>query len=40
MTEEYRNYLFHIKCGVKGMLIGLPVALIVGLFVQIFSGIS
>ena len=30
MTEEYHNYLFHILGSVKGMLLGLPVALAAG----------
>lgn len=36
MTDEYHNYLFHIKASLLGMLIGLPVcALIGGLFIII-----
>lgn len=33
MTDEYRNYRFHIKASVLGMLIGLPVCIFVGILV-------
>ena len=36
MIDEYHNYLFHIKAGLSGMLIGLPVCILVdGLVVVI-----
>ena len=34
MVDEYHNYWFHIKMSCVGSLIGLPVALITGLFVM------
>lgn len=35
--KEYKDYWFHIKGSCKGMLIGLPVALLVGLFVTLIA---
>jgi len=37
MTDEYRNYAFHLKQGLVGMLIGLVVAAAVGGFVELFN---
>lgn len=34
--KEYKDYLFHIKGGLIGMLYGIPACLLVGLFVLIF----
>ncbi|MBQ9019691.1 MAG: hypothetical protein IJ097_05215 [Bacilli bacterium] len=34
--KEYKDYLFHIKGGLIGMLYGVPACLLVGLFVLIF----
>ena len=34
--KEYKDYLFHIKGGLKGMLFGIPACLLVGVFVFIF----
>ena len=34
--KEYKDYLFHIKGGLKGMLYGIPACLLVGIFVLIF----
>ena len=34
--KEYKDYLFHIKGGLKGMLFGIPACLLVGVFVLIF----
>lgn len=34
--KEYKDYLFHIKGSLKGMLFGIPVCLLVGVFVLIF----
>lgn len=34
--KEYKDYLFHIKGSLKGMLLGIPVCLLVGLFILIF----
>ncbi|MBQ4252065.1 MAG: hypothetical protein II704_03370 [Erysipelotrichaceae bacterium] len=33
--KEYHDYLFHIKQSLIGTLLGLPVCLLVGLFVQV-----
>lgn len=35
--KEYKDYLFHIKAGLIGSLIGIPVALVVGVFVMILG---
>ncbi|MBQ8280274.1 MAG: hypothetical protein IJZ23_10565 [Roseburia sp.] len=35
--KEYKDYWFHIKGSVKGMLIGLPVALLVGVMVALVT---
>lgn len=34
--KEYKDYLFHIKASLKGMLFGIPACLLVGLLVLIF----
>lgn len=34
--KEYKDYLFHIKGGLIGMLYGIPACLLVGLFALIF----
>ena len=34
--KEYKDYLFHIKGSIKGMLFGIPTCLLVGLLVLIF----
>ena len=34
--KEYKDYLFHIKGGLIGMLYGIPACLLVGIFVLIF----
>lgn len=34
--KEYKDYLFHIKGSLKGMLFGIPACLIVGLLVLLF----
>lgn len=34
--KEYKDYLFHIKQSCIGMLLGLPICVLVGLFVMIF----
>lgn len=34
--KEYKDYLFHIKGSLKGMLFGLPACLLVGVLVLIF----
>ena len=33
--KEYHDYLFHIRQSLIGTLLGLPVCLLVGLFVQV-----
>jgi len=38
--KEYKDYLFHIKESLKGMLFGLPTCVIVGLFVLLFKTIG
>lgn len=35
MVKEYRHYWFYIKGALKGMVIGIPVCLLVGLFTMI-----
>ena len=39
MVGEYRNYLFHIKMSLIGMIIGLPICLLAGLGVFIINAI-
>ena len=34
--KEYKDYLFHIKGSLKGMLYGIPASLLVGILVVIF----
>lgn len=34
--KEYKDYWFHIKGGLKGMLIGLPICALAGGFIEIF----
>jgi len=34
--KEYKDYLFHIKGSLKGMLFGIPACLIVGMLVLLF----
>ena len=34
--KEYKDYLFHIKGGFKGVLFGLPACLLAGAFVLLF----
>ena len=40
MVEDYHDYWFHAKASLKGMLIGLPVALIVGGLVLLCGQVS
>ncbi len=35
--KEYKDYWFHIKGGLKGMLLGLPICALAGVFVELFS---
>jgi hypothetical protein len=37
MTDEYHNYMFHIKASLSGMLIGLPVCILVGGLVAVIA---
>ena len=37
LIDEYQNYSFHIMQSVKGMLLGLPLCLIIGLIVNFFG---
>ena len=39
MVDTYHDYMFHIKGSLKGMLIGLPVCLIIGVIIQVLSWI-
>ena len=40
MIREYHNYWFHIVGSFKGMIIGVPVCTIVGLFVMMLKFIG
>ena len=35
--KEYKDYMFHIKCSLKGMLLGLPICALSGILVEIFK---
>ena len=35
--KEYKDYLFHIKGSLKGMLLGLPLCALAGLFIEVFK---
>ena len=37
LTDSYKNYRFHAIASLKGMLIGLPVSLLIGVMVQLVN---
>lgn len=37
LTDSYKDYKFHFIASLKGMVIGLPIALVIGVMVQVVS---